>query len=144
MALASLGIHEIQVFPALRIAILSTGEEIVSHHAAPKDHLVRDANGPFLETALQSLRASVRFWGIVGDDGDQFAEVLSARLGREREREWTSSSAQAVSMGRFDFVEAGVARLGGETGFHRVSVRPGHPILFGVVPQRGDRGDIEV
>lgn len=108
MALASLGIHEIRVLPVLRVAILSIGEEIVSHRAAAKDHLVRDANGLFLETGLQSLGAIVCFWGVVGDDRDQFAEVQSARL-RQGKVDVVMSTG-AVSMGRFDFVEAGVAR----------------------------------
>jgi molybdopterin biosynthesis enzyme len=40
-------------------------------------------------------------------------------------------------VGRYDFVEAAFAKLGGEVRFHRVSVRPGHPILFGVIPGGG-------
>jgi hypothetical protein len=67
--LASLGISEIAVFRRLRIAILSTGEELVSLSAVTKEHLVKDANGPFLETALRNLGVEAQFWGVIGDDG---------------------------------------------------------------------------
>ena len=63
MALASLGILEIQVFRTVSVAILSTGEEVVPHYAATQDHLVRDANGPFLETALGALERVYDFGG---------------------------------------------------------------------------------
>lgn len=119
MALASLGMREIQVFRTLSVAILSTGEEVVSHYAATDDHSVRDANGPFLETALHSLGASVRFWGVVGDDREQFAKIVSDRLRCEEVDVLISTG--AVSMGRFDFVEAALAELGGSARFHRAS-----------------------
>jgi hypothetical protein len=76
--LASLGINDSAV---LRIAILSTGEELVSLSVVTKEHLVKDANGPFLETALRN------FWRVISDDGGSFVELVSNKAStRERGR----------------------------------------------------------
>src|SRR5207237_1438580 len=114
-------------------AILSTGKELVPHSAVAKDHLVKDVNGPFLETALRNLGVEAQFWGVIGDECGSFVDLVSNRLRGEDVDVVISTG--AVSMGRFDFVEAGLDQLGGEARFHRVNVRPGHPILFGVIPR---------
>jgi molybdopterin biosynthesis enzyme len=75
--LASLGLSEIAVFQRLRIAILSTGEELVSLSTVMKEHLVKDANGPFLETALRNRGVEAQFWGVIGDGGCSFVELVS-------------------------------------------------------------------
>jgi len=60
--LASLGISDTAV---LRIATLSRGEELVSLSVVTKGHLVKDANGPFLETALRNLGVEAQFWRVI-------------------------------------------------------------------------------
>jgi hypothetical protein len=85
--LASLGISEIAVFQRLRIAILSTGEELVSLSAVVKEHLVKDANGLFLETAFRIPGVEAQFWSMIGDDGGSFVEFVSNKAStRERRR----------------------------------------------------------
>ena len=37
-------------------------------------------------------------------------------------------------MGKFDFVHAGLEGLGADVRFHKVAIRPGHPVLFALVP----------
>jgi molybdopterin molybdotransferase len=110
-ALASLGISEIAIFRRLRIAILSTGEELVPHSAVAKEHLVKETNGPFLETALRNLGVEAQFWGVIGDECGSFVDLVSNKLRREDVDVVISTG--AVSMGRFDFVEAGLDQLGG-------------------------------
>jgi molybdopterin biosynthesis enzyme len=86
-SLVSLGISEIAVSRRPRIAILSTGEELVSLPAVTKEHLVKDANGPFLETALPNLGVEAQFWSVIGDDGGFFVELVSNKAStRERRR----------------------------------------------------------
>jgi molybdopterin biosynthesis enzyme len=87
------------------------GKELVSHSAVTKEHAVKDANGPFLETTLRSLGVEAQFWGVVGDDCSSFVERVSDNLRRENVDVIISTG--AVSMGRFDFVEAGLDQLGG-------------------------------
>lgn len=137
MALASLGIGNVEVFRTLKVAIVSTGNEIVSPDASADEFHVRDANSPFLETALRSLGIATRNWGVIGDDASQFVDIVKSKL--EDEDIDIIVTTGAVSCGRYDFVEEGLTKLEGQTRFHRVAVRPGHPILFGDVPARDRR-----
>ncbi|KAK5105736.1 hypothetical protein LTR62_002324 [Meristemomyces frigidus] len=137
MALASLGIANVEVFRTLKVAIVSTGNEIVSPDASAADFHVRDANSPFLEMALQSLGIETRNWGVIGDDASRFVDIVKSKLDSEDIDIVVTTG--AVSCGRYDFVEEGLAKLGGQTRFHRVAVRPGHPILFGDLPAGDQR-----
>jgi molybdopterin molybdotransferase len=55
--------------PKIENRDLSKREELMSLSAVMKEHLVRDANGPFLETAPRNLGVEAQFWGVIGDDG---------------------------------------------------------------------------
>jgi hypothetical protein len=59
----------------------------VSLSAVTKEHLVKDANGSFLETALRNLGVEAQFWGLIGDDGGSFVELVGNKAStRERRR----------------------------------------------------------
>ena len=137
MALASLGIANVEVHRRLTVAIVSTGNEIVSPSAVADHFHVRDANGPFLEMALRDLGIETRNWGVIGDDVSRFVGLLKPKL-MDGDIDIVITTG-AVSRGRYDFVEQGLAKLGGQKRFHGVAVRPGHPILFGDVPTGDER-----
>jgi molybdopterin biosynthesis enzyme len=63
MTLASVGVSEVTVLKRLKVGIILTGKELVSHDLKKpaESLLVRDPNGPFLQTILQNLGVDVDF-----------------------------------------------------------------------------------
>jgi molybdopterin molybdotransferase len=133
MALASLGISTISVYRRLRVAILSTGSELLSYKASrDESNRIRDANGPYLQAALRQLGLDATYLGIVEDDYREFEEIVREALATSLYDAFITTG--AVSVGKFDFVEEGLLNLNATIQFHRVAVRPGYPVLFALVP----------
>lgn len=129
-ALASVGCAAPLVRRALRIAMLSTGDEVLpsdATHLAPWQ--LRDSNGP----ALEALFAGYRFLAPierrhVADDEHAIAAAIAEAL-READALILTGG---VSMGHRDFVPAALSANGVRTLYHRVPQRPGKPILGAV------------
>lgn len=77
--LAALGITRVPVFRRPEVAILSTGDELVSPHATPRPGQIRDVNSLAL-SAMTSRIASVSGYGIVPDNAPALAAVLRSAL----------------------------------------------------------------
>jgi len=132
MLLAALGIAEVQVTVRPRVAVLCTGRELVDDPAQPlAPGQIRNSNGPFLAARLPLAGADVVHVETVGDDAVAFESAL--RRAREAGAQVIISSG-AVSMGRYDFVPQALERIGAETLFHKVAIRPGKPLLFARLP----------
>jgi molybdopterin molybdotransferase len=132
MLLAALGVLGVTVAGRPRVAVLCTGRELVDDPAtslAPGQ--IRNSNGPFLAERLRSAGAELAHIETVGDEVDAFlAAFARARDAGAR----VVLSTGAVSMGRYDFVPQALQRLGAETIFHKVAIRPGKPLLFARLP----------
>lgn len=134
-ALASFGVHQPVVHRALRVAVISTGDEVVPADEGSDEPLppwrLRDGNGP----SLRALLGSAAWVGSVAVRHVPDDEALLERAIRD-----ALDSADAmlltggVSMGHRDFVPAALARQGVRTLFHRLPQRPGRPVLGGVTP----------
>ena len=127
--LASIGVARPTVRRRPRVAVLSTGDEVVpADTEAPAPGAIRDANGPLLVGMLAELGAEALDLGIVGDDAAQLADALSS----------AAASADAVltsggvSVGDYDLVKQVLAALGGVQ-FWRVALQPGKPFAFGAL-----------
>jgi molybdopterin biosynthesis enzyme len=81
----------------------------------------------------ETLELKHNFGAMIGDDGSSFAELATNKLRRENIDILISTC--AVSMGRFDLVQAGLDQLGDEARFHRVNVRPGSGTPYAAVPR---------
>ncbi|KAK2042705.1 molybdopterin biosynthesis protein [Colletotrichum somersetense] len=128
MPLASVGMSKIRVFKKLRVAVWSTGEELLAGKASG----VPDVNGPFLVAALREAGAEPTFLGALQDNEDAVRGALRDTIdGGEFEMVLTTGG---VSVGKFDFVASSLGDLGAKTHFHGVAMRPGHPVLFVQVP----------
>ncbi|MDQ1118107.1 MULTISPECIES: gephyrin-like molybdotransferase Glp [Pseudoxanthomonas] len=126
MLLAAAGIGQVQVRRAPRVAILSTGDELVADADAPlRPGQIRASNGPFLQTALAELGARVLACRTLGDDPAQFAAAL-AEVVVEADLVLTTG---AVSAGVHDFVPAALGKAGAQLLFQGVAIRPGKPLL---------------
>lgn len=128
MALASVGFTEVPVLRRPRIAVFSTGSELKSGgltHA----HTIHDANGPYL-TAMLRQWADVDFKGVIRDDYEEMREAITAA---EYDIIVTSG---AVSAGRCDLIPGLVQGIGGRTVFHKVAIKPGHPVFLSMLPSQ--------
>ena len=130
-ALASFGVWHVVVRKRVRVALVTTGDELVGAHEQAQPWQVRDSNGPVLESLL-----GARPWiEIVSrtharDDADSLAETLANAMQVADAVILTGG----VSMGHKDFVPQVAARLGARTIFHKLPQRPGRPMLAAVRP----------
>lgn len=127
--LASLGLAEVSVYRPLRVALLSTGSELVE----PGSGLLRpgqiyNSNRITLGAQLQALGMEVVDCGIVPDS----PEATAAALENASERADCILSSGGVSVGEEDHVRGQVERLGSLT-LWRLAIKPGKPLAFGEV-----------
>lgn len=130
MALAAAGIASLKVRAAARVAVVTTGSELLAPGEPAAAAHIHDANGPYLRALLE--HAGVPFTALMRapDEAEALAEVIAAAA-HGAELVLTTGG---VSAGRFDLVPAAVRALGGEILFHRVAIRPGKPILLARLP----------
>lgn len=128
MALAALGISEVNVRKKIRVAMLSTGNEIVSfEQKVLKNSQVRNSSAPFLKVFLERNHCDVTLLGIQSDDPESFYQVMNGLLKSNYDLIITTG---AVSMGKWDFITKTLPDLNMKTLFHKVAIRPGKPILL--------------
>lgn len=141
MALASMGISEILVYRKLRVAILSTGSELLSYRRhLDQSHHIRDSNGPYLQAALKQLGVKANYLGIMEDDQEQLGRTIEHNLAMQSYDMFITTG--AVSVGKFDFVRKALEDLRANVVFHGVAMRPGHPVLFATVPCQRQRREV--
>lgn len=127
-ALAALGKATVRVSALPRVAVVTTGDEVVPVDAPVLPHQVRQSNGPALRAALAG-RAEVSL-DHAPDDADRLRDRLGAALGAAD----VVLVAGGVSAGRYDLVPGALAALGVREVFHKVRQKPGKPLWFGVAP----------
>jgi len=130
--LASLGRARIRVTKRPRVAVFSTGDEIVDAGAALAPGQIRDSNRYSLAAAIRAAGSDPVVGGIVPDDPDALRAALIA-----------ASSADAivtsggVSVGDHDHMKPVLSELG-TIDFWAIAIRPGRPLAFGEL-RDGDR-----
>ncbi len=126
---ASAGRSEALVFPRPRVAILSTGEEIVRAGAAnATDAQIFDSNGPALSTLITQWGGLPIPLDPVRDSRDM---ILAAVQGAEADLVVTIGGA---SVGDYDLVKPALAQLGLRLSVETIRLRPGKPTWFGTLP----------
>lgn len=132
MLLAAIGAAEVPVVRRPRVAVISTGKELV---ADPRQPLVEGqiycSNGPYLAAALPLAGAQVLSSEVVDDTAVTYADAL--RRAQLAGADLVVSTG-AVSMGRYDFVPHVLRQLGATELFHKVAMRPGKPLLAATMP----------
>ena len=135
---ASIGLGQVQVARKPRVALFSTGDELVMPGSvAPQDMppgSIYNSNRFFLRALLVRLGCEVTDCGIVPDNREATVQVMSdAAEGHD-----LILSTAGVSVGEEDHVRPAVEQLG-ELGLWKISMKPGKPFAFGKVYQNGDR-----
>jgi len=126
---AALGLTEIVVRRRLRVAIFSTGDEVVEPGSIRDGAGVYDSNRFLLSELLDQLGAIVTDLGILPDDPDK----LSSRLADAAAGHDLIVTSGGVSTGEADYVRHAVERIGSLV-FWRVAIKPGRPVALGVIP----------
>jgi molybdopterin molybdotransferase len=125
---AALGITDIEVRRRLKVAIFSTGDEVIEPGAKRGGAAIYDANRYLLVEMLERLGAIVTDLGILADDPAELARAL-AKAAAWHDLVITSGG---VSTGEADHVRGAVERIGSLV-FWRVAIKPGRPVAMGVI-----------
>ncbi len=126
--LAMLGVAEVLVFAIPRIALLSSGDELLEVDAPLESGKIRDSNSYTLAALVEDAGGQVVRLGVAKDNRESVEELLEKA--RAQKVELILSSA-GVSVGAFDYVRS-VLEENGELDFWRVNMRPGKPLAFGM------------
>jgi molybdopterin molybdotransferase len=133
-ALAAVGKTSVRVVPRPRVAIVPTGDELVEPAQAPGPGQIRNSTAVML-SAL-AIEAGGRPW--VSPIAPDLAEPLGRALAGGLESDLLLITG-GVSAGQLDLVPAALDRLGVRRVFHKVLIKPGKPLWFGIGPPRHDR-----
>lgn len=125
--LASIGALTVRVHPAPRVAVFSTGDELVAPGEVPAPGQIRDANRFALAAAARLAGAEVVTADTIRDRASDLEQLTSAT--RTHDAVITSGG---VSMGHLDLVKPWLEAQG-RVLFGRVRTRPGKPMTFGLV-----------
>jgi molybdopterin molybdotransferase len=127
--LAGMGVPRVAVIRRPKIAILSTGDEVLDADQPLTPGKIRDMNSYALNGLIQELGAESLVLGIAHDTVEDVHRKLAIAI--ESKADLIVSSA-GVSVGAYDVVKSVVDSLGG-LNFWKVNVRPGKPLAFGQV-----------
>lgn len=134
--MASLGLTEIEVFQKPKVAVLSTGNEVVSPDEATRAGQIRDSNKIALKSLIKTHGFEALDLGIAADNPQDLQNKLSDGL----EKADVLVSSGGVSMGEKDFLKPVLEDLLGATiHFGRVFMKPGKPTTFATTTINGKR-----
>lgn len=124
-ALAALGAAQVPAVPAVRVGILSTGDELVPPQAVPGPGQVRDVNSALVAAVMEQAGAAVTAYGIVRDD----ETLLRGAVGRALDECDLVLLSGGSSVGEKD-ASCRVMACFGEILFHGVAMKPGKPTIL--------------
>ena len=130
--LGSVGRSRVNVVPCPRVAIVPTGDELVEPGETPGPGQIRNSNAVMLNALSREAGASAESLPIAPDEPSRLREILAGALAAD-----LMIVTGGVSAGQRDLVPEALAALGVRRVFHKVRVKPGKPLWFGVGPPRG-------
>ncbi|MBL8861281.1 MAG: molybdopterin molybdotransferase MoeA [Planctomycetes bacterium] len=126
--LAAVGADPVLVRPRVRLGLATTGDELVPPSRRPGPGQIREGNTFDLAARAEAAGAEVVNLGILPDDpavlAGRFEELLSTCD--------ALITTGGVSMGRYDLVGATFERCGVTPILHKIAIKPGKPLWFGV------------
>ncbi|MEP7200256.1 MAG: gephyrin-like molybdotransferase Glp [Chloroflexota bacterium] len=123
--LATIGKAEVMAHPRPRVAVFSTGDELIEVSAPLAPGKIRDSNRYALVAAVRNAGAEPVSLGIARDNPSD----VEAKLGEALAQADAVISSGGVSMGKLDLVKPSLERRG-VVHFGRVTMKPGKPITF--------------
>src|SRR3981189_1605825 len=123
---AQVGATQLRCASKPRVAILSTGDEVVAIDQEPGAFQIRNSNSVSLAAQVRLAGGEPVLLGNAADRVDDLREKIARGL-----REDVLVLSGGVSMGKYDLVETVLKDLGAEFYFDAVAIRPGKPAVFG-------------
>ncbi len=125
---AEAGATHVVAEPTVRVAILATGSELVPCDQTPAHGQTRNSNGPLLAAAVRLLGGEPIPLGIAGDRPEAIRAGIAQGLAAD-----VLVLSGGVSTGDLDLVPGTLAACGVERVFHKVKLKPGKPVWFGIL-----------
>lgn len=130
--MASVGCTNPMVTKQPKVAIVSTGDELVEPDQFPGKSQIRNSNGYQLIAQVKRAGAIPNYVGIAEDS----EEVTFATISKAVEENDIVLLTGGVSMGDFDFVPDIMSKVGIDILFRSIAVQPGKPTIFGAYQNR--------
>ncbi len=128
---------EVPVYRRPKVAILSTGDELVAPGASLKPGQLVDSNQYALTAAVIAAGCEAVPLGIVPDDPDKLKQAIAHALSVAD----VVLSTGGVSVGDYDYVEQILTELGGQIQIKSVAIKPGKPLTVATFPPSTTLGD---
>lgn len=130
--LAAVGCEPVPVHRRPRVSILTTGDELVGVTETPGPGQIREGNTWFLRAACEGLGCEVLRSQVVPDD----AAALELTFRQALDAGDALITTGGVSVGKYDLVGPTLERIGVEPVLHKVAIKPGKPIWFGMAGEK--------
>jgi molybdopterin molybdotransferase len=125
--LAMLGVSSVNVHRKPRVALLSSGDELIDPDAPLEKGKIRDSNSYTLAALIEATGAQAIRLGVAKDNYESVMHLFEKAVYLRADLILSSAG---VSVGAFDFVKS-VIEDHGKMDFWRVNMRPGKPVAFG-------------
>jgi molybdopterin molybdotransferase len=126
---ATVGKAHIEVESKPHVHIFSTGDEIVGLHETPADHQIRSSNVMMLKSVLLSKGFKANSSHLADS-----AEKIKSSIDKALDSNDIILLSGGVSAGKKDLIPGVLAEVGFETVFHKISQKPGRPLLVATRP----------
>jgi molybdopterin molybdotransferase len=126
--LASINARSVRAYPPARVAVMSTGDELITDGSPLAPGQIRETNQTMLAPLLRAAGCIVHTFGVVPDDEATLERVL--RTAAESADAIVTSG--GVSMGDYDVVKAVLGRIA-EMRWMQVAIKPAKPFAFGTI-----------
>jgi molybdopterin molybdotransferase len=123
---ASVGKSRLQVYKCPRVAVLTTGDEIVDVTAAPGPTQIRNSNSYSLAVQIQNAGGEPVLLPIAPDEPQALQRLIEEGLTSD-----LLLLTGGVSMGRYDLVEQVLSEMHAQFFFTGAKIQPGRPVVFG-------------
>ncbi len=125
--LAGLGISRVEVFKKPRVALLSSGNELIDVDQPLEAGKIHDSNSYMIAALIESAGVEVLRLGVAKDSRESVTALFEKAIAENADLILSSAG---VSVGAFDYIKD-VIEAHGKMDFWRVNMRPGKPLAFG-------------
>lgn len=132
--LASINARRVSAYPRAKVALLSTGDELVTDGSPLVRGQIRESNLTMLELLIAAAECEVTNYGVIKDD----EVVLEQTLRDAAAHHDAIVTSGGVSMGDFDVVKAVLSRIA-EMQWMQMAIKPAKPFAFGLLASSGRR-----